>query len=119
MPKGILSYRRGDICWVNLDPTKGVETKKTRPCLIVQNDQGNRFSLLTVVMPILPGNKEAPYVVNVKATLENGLDRDRYIDVGQIRAVAHERIGDKLGVIEIFYWQSIQDALDIVLGFDL
>lgn len=36
MPNGILSYQRGEIRWVKLDPTLGVETKKTRPCLIVQ-----------------------------------------------------------------------------------
>jgi mRNA interferase MazF len=28
-------------------------------------------------MPLLPGTKNAPYVVNVQATATNGLDRDR------------------------------------------
>lgn len=39
MPNGTLTYRRGDICWINLDPALGVETQKTRPCLIIQNDE--------------------------------------------------------------------------------
>lgn len=117
MPDGNLTYRRGEIRWVNLDPTVGAEAKKIRACVIVQNDVGNRYSLLTVVMPLLPGTKNAPYVVNVKATLTNGLDRDRYIDVGQIRAVDSSRILGLVGVLEDQYWESIQAALNVVLGF--
>jgi mRNA interferase MazF len=36
MPKGDLRYRRGEIWWVNLDPTMGSETAKKRPCVILQ-----------------------------------------------------------------------------------
>ncbi len=110
-------YRRGEIRWVNLDPTIGAEAKKIRACLIVQNDIGNRFSLMTVVIPLLPGTKEAPYVVNIPANSINGLDRDRYLDLGQIRAVDHRRILGLLGVIEEQYWAPIQKALNVVLGF--
>ncbi len=117
MPDGNLLYRRGEIRWVNLDPTVGAEAKKIRGCVIVQNDVGNRYSLLTVVMPLLPGTKNAPYVVNVKATQTNGLDRDRYIDVGQIRAVDGIRILGLVGILEEQYWDSIRAALDVVLGF--
>lgn len=117
MPDGNLIYRRGEIRWVNLDPTVGAEAKKIRACVIVQNDVGNRYSLLTVVMPLLPGTKNAPYVVNVQATSTNSLDRDRYIDVGQIRAVDSSRILGLVGVLEDQYWESIQAALNVVLGF--
>lgn len=87
MPNGNLTYRRGEIRWVDLEPTIGKEAKKTRACLIVQNDVGNRYSFLTVVIPLLPGTKNVAYVVNVKATHTNGLDQDRYLDVGQIRGL--------------------------------
>lgn len=118
MPNGILSYRRGEIRWVNLDPTVGAEAKETRSCLIVQNDIGNRHGLLTVIMPLLPGVKQAPYVVNVQPTSANGLDKNRYIDVGQIRAIDHRRILSLVGVLEANYWSLIQTALDTVLGFN-
>lgn len=117
MPEGNLVYQRGEIRWVNLDPTIGAEAQKTRACLIVQNDVGNRFSLMTVVIPLLPGTKDAPYVVNVVANSNNGLDRDRYLDVGQIRAVDHRRILGRIGAIEENYWIAIQKALNVVLGF--
>src|SRR5262249_39731693 len=112
-----LTYKRGEIRWVNLDPTMGAEAHKTRSCLIIQNDTGNRHGLLTVVMPLLPGTKSAPYVVNVKATRSNGLDQDRYVDTGQIRAVDFRRVLGRVGLLEPQYWSQIQTALNIVLGF--
>ncbi|MEH1933066.1 MAG: type II toxin-antitoxin system PemK/MazF family toxin [Nostoc sp.] len=117
MPGSNLTYCRGEIRWVNLDPTVGGEAKKIRACLIVQNDIMNQYGLLTIVMPFRPGSKQAPYVVNVKATPNNGLDQDRFIDVGQIRAVDHSRILGLVGVLESQYWELIHTALNVVLGF--
>lgn len=117
MPNGNLTYRRGEIRWVRLDPTVGAEVQKTRSCLIVQNDIMNQYGLLTVVIPFRPGSKQAPYIVNVRATQNNGLDKDRFLDVAQIRAVDGQRVLGCLGVLEEDYWQQIRAALDIVLGF--
>lgn len=119
MPQGDLTYRRGQIHWVRLDPTVGAEIQKTRSCLIVQNDTMNQYGMLTIVMPFRPGTKKAPYVVNVQATSINGLDQDRFLDVAQIRAVDGQRILGQLGVLEEHYWQQIRNALDIVLGFTI
>jgi len=83
MPEGELLYRRGEIRWVSLDPTIGAEARKTRSCLVVQNNIGNRYSLLTVIIPFLPGSKAAPYTVNVKATTANCLDKGRYLELGK------------------------------------
>ena len=119
MPQGNLTYRRGEIRWVKLDPTVGAEAQKTRSSLIVQNDLMNQYGLLTIVMPFRPGSKQAPYVVNVKATPTNGLDQDRFIDVGQIRAIDHSRVLGVVGILEEEYWELVQDALDIVLNFEM
>jgi mRNA interferase MazF len=118
MPNGILAYRRGEIRWVQLDPTVGAEAQKTRSCLIVQNDVMNQYGSLTIVMPFRPGTKNAPYVVNVKATTNNGLDQDRYIDVAQIRSVDNSRVLGLIGILPDEYWETIRAALDIVLNFE-
>ncbi|MGK7958223.1 MAG: type II toxin-antitoxin system PemK/MazF family toxin [Crocosphaera sp.] len=117
--KNRLTYQRGEIRWVKLDPTIGAEAKKTRACLIVQNDIMNQYGSLTIVMPLRPGVKQAPYAVNIKASNINGLDKDRFLDVGQIRSVDGQRVLGLLGVMEEYYWPSIQIALDIVLGFSI
>jgi mRNA interferase MazF len=119
MPKGELVYRRGEIRWVSLDPTVGAEIRKTRSCLVIQNDVMNQYGQLTVVLPFRPGIKQAPYVVNVTASTANGLDQNRFIDVAQVRSVDSQRILGLLGRLEDQYWPQIKTALDIVLGFSL
>ena len=117
MPKGELTYQRGQICWVRLNPTVGAEIQKTRSCLIVQNDTMNQYGLLTVIIPFRPGSKQASYVVNITASDSNGLDQNRFLDVAQIRSVDGQRILGLQGVLEERYWAEIQAALNFVLNF--
>ena len=118
MPSGDLRYRRGEIWWVNLDPTVGNETAKKRPCVILQNDVGNARSDTTMVAPLLKGSKTYPFVVNIEATAGNGLDENRGIHLEQMRVVDNRRIDNKLGTIEDKYWSEIEKAVCIVLGFN-
>lgn len=53
MPKGNLTYRRGEIRFCKLDPTVGTELRKTRSCLVVQNNIMNQHGSLTIVMPFI------------------------------------------------------------------
>ena len=125
---------RGDIVWVNLDPVIGDEVAKrcdpasaqdareraprqTRPCLILQNDLGNRHSKKTIVAPFLKP-KGYPFIVNVAPSPQNGLDRERGLDLSHIRSVSIQRINNKLGEIEDIYWSEIKQAILLQLGFD-
>jgi mRNA interferase MazF len=119
MPNGTLTYKRGEIWWVDLKPAIGDETDKERPCLILQNDIGNQNGTTTIVAPLLSGRKTYPFVVNVIPTLENGLSGDRYINLSQIRAIDARRIKNKQGVLEDIYWPAIEKAICIGLGFSL
>lgn len=109
-------YSRGEIWWVKLDPGVGVEATKTRACLILQNDAGNRASRITTVVPFL-AKKDYLFVVNVLPTLKNGLDRERGLHLNQIRSVDSSRVRAKIGLLEDFYWQNIKTALEVQLGF--
>jgi mRNA interferase MazF len=44
--------QRFDVFLVNLDPTIGVEIKKTRPCLIISPDEMNRHISTVIVAPM-------------------------------------------------------------------
>ncbi|MFO7866218.1 MAG: type II toxin-antitoxin system PemK/MazF family toxin [Candidatus Aminicenantes bacterium] len=44
--------KRGDVVIVDLDPIRGSETGKTRPCVIIQSDIGNKYSPVTIVAVI-------------------------------------------------------------------
>ncbi len=116
MPNGNLTYRRGEIWWIELNPTVGVETRKNRACLILQNDFGNKQSSLTTIAPFLD-RKNYPFVVNVHATSSNGLDRERGLHLNQIRAIDCSRVQTKLGDIDDGYWREIEQAIAVQLGF--
>ncbi len=117
MPNGALTYRRGEIWWVDLKPIQGSETDKKRPYLILQNDVGNKNGPTTIVAPFLPGMKTYPFVVNVMPTSQNGLDMERHINLSQMRAVDAQRIKNKQGILEDNYWDDIEKAVSIELGF--
>jgi len=118
MPNKRLTYKRGEIWWVDLDPKVGDEVGKTRPCVILQNDVGNKMGGTTIVAPLGKGAANFPFVVNITKTPQNGLDMDRYIDLGQMRAVAHQRVKSICGILEETYWDEIEKAVLIELGFD-
>jgi mRNA interferase MazF len=71
-----------------------------------------------MVAPLLKGSKTYPFVVNIEATLDNGLDENRGIHLEQMRVVDRRRIDNKLGTLEHKYWNEIEKAVYIVLGFN-
>ncbi len=110
-------YRQLEIRWVNLEPTRGAETKKKRPCVILQSNLVNRGSRTVIVAPVLPGHKDWPFVVNLLPTEKNGLDKKRHINPKQSRVVDISRIDNRLGWLENRYLNPIKAALKII--FDI
>lgn len=104
---------RGDIVRVRLDPTEGVEIGKSRPCLIVQNNLGNRASPSTIVVPITDAvhkQKVYPFQVFVPAN-EGGLSKDSVILCEQIRTIDRRRIVEKLGTLPALRMREVDLAL--------
>lgn len=117
MPNRKPSYRRGEIWWVNLDPARGNEAQKTRPCLVLQNDVGNQMGNTTIVAPIMRNHKTYPFVVNIDPSPQNGIDAERHINLSQMRVVDRSRFTTRLGTIEAKYWDDIEEAVCAELGF--
>lgn len=110
------AYRQLEIRWIDLEPTRGAETQKKRPCVIIQSNLINQGSRTIIVAPILPGYKDWPFVVNVKPSKNNGLDRERHINLKQMRAVDVSRIQNRQGILERQYLKPIQEALEIIFA---
>ena len=110
------SYRQLEIRWIDLNPTRGAETQKKRPCVILQGDVVSQGSRTVIVAPILPGHKDWPFVVNLKPSKANGLDKERHVNVKQLRAVDVSRISGKQGMLEKRYLNPIKTVLAIVFA---
>lgn len=108
---------RGTILQITLDPTIGHEIRKSRPCLVVQNDVGNKYSPMTIVVPI-EGAEHVPklYPINVFIPKgDGGLAKDSVARCNQIRCVDEERFGKVYGVVSPATMQKVERAIKISL----
>ena len=113
--------RRGDIHSVHLDPAHGSEANKRRPAVIVSNDAANATAgrlgrgVITVVPVTSNIERVYPFQVLLPAA-ETGLDRDSKEQAEQVRSIAVERGGDRLGVVRHEIMLDIDEALRLHLG---
>ncbi len=102
---------QGEIWVVSLDPTLGSEMKKTHPCVVLQNDLGNRYAPTTIIAPITSTPYDSPVVVPVHPTEENGLHHLSYINLAQIRCIDKKRLKERLGAISPEICEDVANAL--------
>ncbi len=113
--------RRGDIHFVDLDPGRGSESSKRRPAIIVSNDAANATArrlgrgVITVIPVTSNVDRVYPFQVLLPAA-ETGLDRDSKAQAEQIRSIAVERVGDRLGVVPNAIMLDIDEAMRLHLG---
>jgi len=106
------SLKRGDVVWVNLDPTVGGEIRKRRPCVVVSLSVLNEKRLTVVVVPLSTGSTPRPPLV--VAVPSAGAGSNARID--QIRAVDKSRILDTTGKLNRADMEQVEQGLRTVLG---
>jgi mRNA interferase MazF len=111
-------YSRGDISYVNLGDAVGSEPNKVRPCVVIQNDLGNRYSSILIIA-IITGAENVPkkYPVDVEVPKgEGGLDKDSVVQCNLIRCVDEKRMQASIGRLAPATMRKIDDALKISLA---
>lgn len=106
-----MTPRRGECWWVRLDPTLGSEIKKTRPCLVVGTNVLNERRRTVVVVPLSSSPQAAPPVL-VPVVCEG---RQVVAVADRIRAVAKERLMQRMGAVSSADLASVEEALRVVL----
>ena len=86
--------RRFEVWLVSLDPTRGSETRKTRPCVVVSPDELNRNIQTVIVAPMTTATREYPTRVSLRFE-----GRDGQIVLDQIRTVDRTRLLRRLGAL--------------------
>ena len=113
--------RRGDIVTVNLDPAVGSEARKIRPAVVVSNDVANATAarlgrgVITVVPVTSNIARIYPFQVLLLAS-QTGLARDSKAQAEQVRSVAVERIGTRMGRLPAAVMRELDDALGVHLS---
>lgn len=92
---------RGDVYWVELDPTVGTEIRKTRPCLIISPDDMNGVLPRVIIAPIT--SKGQPLGCRPEVTFNAKKAR---ILLDQVRTVDKKRLKHQMGSISRGIWHD-------------
>ena len=85
---------RGEVYLVELDPTRGSEIRKTRPCLVVSPDELNHNLRTAIVAPMTTAGHPSPFRVACRLGGKQGR-----VVLAQLRTVDRERLRKRLGAI--------------------
>ena len=105
-------YARGEVYRVDLNPTKGSEINKIRPCVIVGVTPINQARKHIVVVPLSSSPvPRPPLVIPI-----NSMGASSVAVCDQIRAIDKTRIKNKIGDLTAAEIDLLDDSLRQVLG---
>jgi len=113
--------RRGEIRSVDLEPVRGSEADKLRPAILVSNDAANATAarlgrgVVTVVPVTSRVERIYPFQVLLPAA-RTGLARDSKAQAEQVRSVAVERVGERIGLVPLEIMREVDEALRLHLA---
>jgi mRNA interferase MazF len=91
--------QQGEVYWTDPDPTRGSEQAKARPFVIVSVDQLNQASLgLSLAVPLTRTDFGSALHLPIPSS-EGGLRENGFAMPEQLRAISHERLSRRLGVV--------------------
>lgn len=107
---------RGQVYWIELDPTRGAEIAKTRPCVVLSTEEVNAHRRTVIVVPLTTTKTPAiaPLLV---ATPSVGLDSKARIE--HIRAVDKTRVKALIGAMSAVDLAEIEESLRRILRLPL
>jgi mRNA interferase MazF len=94
--------KRGEVYWVNLDPTIGTEIKKPRPALIVSPDDMNAALPRVIIAPLTSQGQALGCRPEIQFA-----GKPARILLDQLRSVDKRRLAGKMGEIELEKWHSV------------
>jgi mRNA interferase MazF len=106
--------KRGEVYWTELDPTRGAEMQKTRPCLVVTTDIVNQRRRTVVIIPLSTTSpKKFPLYVSLPSL---GDGSQAVID--QIRVVDKERVRGLRGRVTEAEMDRVVEAMKMVFEME-
>lgn len=106
--------KRGEVYWVNLDPTQGSEIQKTRPAVILSNNIQNKMSSRIVVIPIT-SNTDKVFPFEAKIILKK---KNAKALTDQVRSIDKARLGDCICMLTKAEINDIERAMKVTLSLE-
>ncbi len=100
-----------DVYWVDLNPTKGAEIQKIRPCVVASPNELNQYLNTVIIIPITSSVHNYPYRVRCHI-----IDKDGEIVTDQIRAVDKSRLKGKICSLSRQEIIELKDILTQMFG---
>ena len=104
--------KRGEVWWVNFDPSVGCEVKKERPAIIVSIDPFNKHSNRLQVIPIT-SNVSRLYPSEVVVTVNNNPNKAL---IDQIATVSKQRFRKKIDTLSEIGMNQVGETIKLHLG---
>jgi len=109
---------RGDIYFVDFEPSLGAEIRKTRPALIISCDEANKHLKTVMVIPFSSKiGKVYPFEVFAKKGY-SGLAVDSKLKIPQMRSVDKTRLKRYVGSLPDEILEEIEKAIKLHLAID-
>jgi mRNA interferase MazF len=113
-----VEFRRGDILWVQCDPSLGVKPRKTRTCVVVSNDVANRYGQAVTVVPTQAYTSERAargYMIDLRAP-RSTLTAPRIANASMVMTYDRGRVVSRAGRLSADTQRAVDRALGIHLG---
>jgi len=106
--------KRGEVWWVNFEPSVGGEIQKQRPAVIISNDASNKHLNRVQVVPIT-SNTDKLYPSEAYVTL-NGDQRKAVAD--QLTTVSKTRFKNTIGRLSAADMKKVEQAIRLQLDMN-
>lgn len=106
---------RGEIRWADLNPVRGNEWAGLRPVLVLSHDVFNERSRTVIAMALTSQPQRAGYPLTVELRSAK-LPKRSWVKISQVRTLAVERIGKKLGRTSPEELAQIVEGLNEIVG---
>ena len=110
--------KQGEVWWIDLEPVRGHEQGKKRPCLVVSDNAFNTIPHgLVWVVPVSSSPRRHSLTVEVLPP-EGGMKVTSAVLCHQLRAVSVERMDKRAGAVSPLTMREVMRRVALILGTD-